>query len=426
MVFSARQAKLLGPGEHIIVDEAPGLRLVASAMRKTWTYRFKSPVDGRMRQVALGQWPEVPLAAAIGIWDELRQRRDAGEDLSKEKKRAAAVIKAKADLKLQDGVYTCAQLIEDYLVGHIERNRKKKGAVETRRLMTGYTKTIALIEPERLKRTHAFSLLEALAQKAPVLANSLRTELGAAWDYALDAGRIPEETPNWWRQILRGKLRSKGKIVQGKHQGRQLRSLDGQEVAKLIQFLPNFTALNDDLLTLYLWTGARGAEIVQMCGNEITEEADGWWWTVPREKLKMARNELVTDLRVPLIGRSLQVVRRRRQLYGDGYLFPSRVGGHVAQKVVGVAVWIVRPTTPVRAGTTPQPRLHVKSWAPHDLRRTVRTTLAVLGCSHDVGESVIGHLLPGDSATYNRHAYDAERREWLTKLAQHWEQLAAQ
>ena len=91
-----------------------------------------------------------------------------------------------------------------------------------------------------------------------------------------------------------------------------------------------------------------------------------------------------------------------------------------------MAVWIVRPTTPVRAGTTPQPRLHVKSWAPHDLRRTVRTTLAVLGCSHDVGESVIGHLLPGDSATYNRHAYDAERREWLTKLAQHWEQLAAQ
>ena len=54
MVFDARRAKLLAPGEHIIVDEAAGLRLVASATRKTWTYRFKSPVDGRMRWVAFG------------------------------------------------------------------------------------------------------------------------------------------------------------------------------------------------------------------------------------------------------------------------------------------------------------------------------------------------------------------------------------
>jgi hypothetical protein len=36
----------------------------------------------------------------------------------------------------------------------------------------------------------AFSLLEGVAVKTPVLANSLRSELGAAWDYALDAGRV--------------------------------------------------------------------------------------------------------------------------------------------------------------------------------------------------------------------------------------------
>ena len=52
MRFDARRAKLLAPGEAIIVDDAPGLRLVATATRKTWTYRYKSPVDGRMRQVA--------------------------------------------------------------------------------------------------------------------------------------------------------------------------------------------------------------------------------------------------------------------------------------------------------------------------------------------------------------------------------------
>lgn len=59
MSFNARRAKALQPGEHIIVDHAPGLRLVATATRRTWTYRYKSPVDGGMRQIAMGQWPEM-------------------------------------------------------------------------------------------------------------------------------------------------------------------------------------------------------------------------------------------------------------------------------------------------------------------------------------------------------------------------------
>ncbi len=36
-------------------------------------------------------------------------------------------------------------------------------------------------------------------------------ELGAAWDYALDAGRLPENTPNGWRRIVHGRLRGKGR-----------------------------------------------------------------------------------------------------------------------------------------------------------------------------------------------------------------------
>jgi integrase len=66
------------------------------------------------------------------------------------------------------------------------------------------------------------------------------------------------------------------------------------------------------------------------------------------------------------------------------------------------------------------------AWTPHDLRRTVRTTLAALGCPDVVGEAVLGHAPAGIVGVYNRHAYDAERRHWLTRLAQHWETLAPQ
>lgn len=430
MVFDARQAKALAAGGHIIVEEAPGLRLVATSTTRTWTYRFKSPVDGRMRQVALGKWPEVPYTMALARWGELRRQRDDGLDPAMLKKQQGQEKKQEA-LQARKGKYLVATLIEEYLQGHVLRHRKPKGYTETRRLMSPpYTAAIWSMEPHQVKRKDAFALLEELGGRAPVLANSLRTELGAAWDYALDAGRIPEETPNWWRQILRGKLRSRGKIVGGEHQGRVLRHLSSAEVAKLLAFLPNFTALIEDLLTLYLWTGARGAEIVQMEAHEITSEEDGWWWTVPREKLKMARSDLLVDQRVPLVGRALAVVQRRLALHPTGYLFrvvPRRGAcGHVAQKVVGVAIWSVRPDTVtdrLPAGRTKV--LDIPAWAAHDLRRTVKTTLASLGCPESVSEAVLGHIPPGVLAVYNRHTYDKERREWLTRLAEHWELLAA-
>ncbi|MGY6275113.1 hypothetical protein [Methylomonas sp. MgM2] len=71
-----------------------------------------------------------------------------------------------------------------------------------------------------------------------------------------------------------------------------------------------------------------------------------------------------------------------------------------------------------------RPRLTVAHWAPHDLRRTSRTLLAKLGCPDAVGETIIGHMLPGVVGTYNRHQYDDEKSFWLFNLSEHLELLA--
>ncbi len=144
-----------------------------------------------------------------------------------------------------------------------------------------------------------------------MLAARLRMELGSAWHYALDAGRLPENTPNWWREVLRGRLKSKGRKVEGKYTGTQKRVLSLDELGTLIRWLPNFSLTVADALTLYIWTGTRGGEIVAIESTEITEEADGLWWTIPKEKTRGLHNERATDLRVPLIGRAEVVVRRR-------------------------------------------------------------------------------------------------------------------
>ena len=54
-------------------------------------------------------------------------------------------------------------------------------------------------------------------------------------------------------------------------------------------------------------------------------------------------------------------------------------------------------------------------WTPHDLRRTLRTRLAEISVSDIIAERVMGHKLQGMLGVYNRHGYDAEKRDALTK-----------
>ncbi len=108
MRFDPRSAKLLQPGEHLLVDGCPGLRLACNATRKTWTYRYE--IDGRMKQKAFGHWPEMPLHQAVEEWGKLR---------SPESKRQ---IKAPSD-------YPVRQLLDDYIKGHLTPSRTLLSAI---------------------------------------------------------------------------------------------------------------------------------------------------------------------------------------------------------------------------------------------------------------------------------------------------------
>ena len=425
MQFDARAAKALQPGAHLTIDGCPGLRLEATQTRRAWTYRYRSPVDSRMRQIGLGRWPTMSFPAAAAEWERLRAVRDAGADpaLSKRQARVAErEARATAKQELADRGYTVRVLCEDYLVGHVDRARKAKGAIEVRRMFDTMLGPLEAETASTLTRRQCFDLLESV-QHIPVQAAKLRAELGAAWDYALDAGRIPDSTPNWWRQIMRGRLRSKGKKIAGESIGTSKRALSAAEAGALITWLPNFPRLIEDALTVYLWTLARGAEIMAMESREVTKEKDGWWWTVPKTKTKNARHANATDFRVPLVGRALDVVRRRIEVH-EGFLFPSPgEGGHVLQKTIQTAVHYHQPYSKTRPEHA-RPRLQVTHWSPHDLRRTSRTFLTSLECPDDVGEAMLGHMQEGVKGVYNLHTYDKQRRVWINRLSAHLEELA--
>jgi hypothetical protein len=61
----------------------------------------------------------------------------------------------------------------------------------------------------------------------------------------------------------------------------------------------------------------------------------------------------------------------------------------------------------------------LKPWALHDLRRTVRTGLGMLGVLPHVAEAVLNHLPAKLIRTYDRNTYTAEKRDALERWANH-------
>lgn len=405
MGFDARSAKQLQPGNHIVVDDFPGLRLEATTAGKSWIYRYQS--DKKTRQIKIGQWPALSLPGAITKWQELKDARSLGVDPALAKK-AERQAKRKA-------VYTVAQAVEDYYQGHLLVNRQEVGANAVYARLVKAIESIESDAAESITRRVAFDLISGLAEN-PVLAKSVRNELGAAWAFALDAGLLPENTPNFWRDILAGKLRSKGAMRDGKRKGTAKRTLSEAELKTLLEVdLKRFSQQVRDFLMIQIWTCTRGAEIVQMRHDQITDEKDGAWWTVPKEFTKGRNNPNATDLRVPLDGRALEIVQRLR--LQKGLLFPSvsRQGviGPQKQTYMQSKVNYLQPYCKQKPEHVRE-RLTVTHWSPHDLRRTGRTMLAQLGCPREVAESILGHVMPGVEGVYNIYQYDPERRHWLT------------
>lgn len=407
MYFDPRAAKLLKAGGHMLVQGCDGLRLVASESRKTWTYRYR--VGKLMKQIRLGHWPVMSVSEAVASWQAASDGRASGVDPRKAKQAAKPVA-----------VYSVADLVQDHITGHLLTSRKDAGAKAASRLlgrMLDDWPDIAKSPAESITRAQVFAIVDAL-KGTPSNAQKTRSLCGAAWSQAHDAGKLPDSAPNWWREVLRGKIKSKGKIVGGVHEGRKHRVLSIDEVRQLLVWLPNMHQLGQDMTILYLWTCTRGSEIVSMRPEHIRQEGAVTWWTIPLHLTKNAHRDGASDLRVPLIGRALEVVKTRLANVGKtGFLFEDLKGQQYRQAFYSSYINSLQPgSAKVKARSGDGLVIPVSGWTPHDLRRTGRTNLAALGCQQDVAEAILGHMPAGIVGVYNRHNFDLERVEWLGRL----------
>jgi integrase len=146
----------------------------------------------------------------------------------------------------------------------------------------------------------------------------------------------------------------------------------------------------DRYVRFLLLTAVRRSEASDMHRREVA----GDLWTIPADRMK-GKVEFV----VPLSGLA-------QELLSDGKGFPFSTDGG-ATPISGFSKF--KAAFDKACG--------VSDWTLHDLRRTARSLMSRAGVSPDIAERVLAHKIGGVRGIYDRHAYLAEKRDALGRLA---------
>jgi integrase len=183
--------------------------------------------------------------------------------------------------------------------------------------------------------------------------------------------------------------------------GPRERALSDAEAATVFLACPE----NDygRIIQLLMLTGCRREEIGSLEWSEIDLEAEVI--TLPPSRTKNGQEHIV-----PLSNAAVAILKsipRRNRVH----VFGIGTGGY--------AGWSKGKAAIDKAAKLKQ------HWTVHDLRRTVRTGLGMLGVLPHVAEAVLNHLPAKLIRTYDRNAYTAEKRAALDMWANHIQQITS-
>jgi integrase len=236
--------------------------------------------------------------------------------------------------------------------------------------------------------------------KAPRVATQLLSRVRCAYAHAIEQGRLPDD------------FMSPTLGIKGAPQVRRRRALTDAELATFMKWLPStsYSRTVREAMSLVLLTGCRSGEVIAALWRDIDLHRGVW-------TIRETKNGEPHDVMLP---RQAVELLKSREGMDRVFVFPSpRAGRHVAQKVLGFAQYYARRSD----GDKPAQDPIEVPWTVHDLRRTVATGLAKLGCSRVVQDRILNHVDSSVSAIYDRHYYDAEARNWLQKWADSLETL---
>jgi integrase len=377
-MITQAQIDHLADGQQI---EAQGLRARRRGGTVTYDYRYRLP-GGPQQQKALRP-VGISLKQAIAEANKLRGAVAAGNDVASQAREQAARVAATLDV-----------VLDAWIVAKGSEYRSLPNIIST--LKNHIRPQFGATSVYDLQSDKLFDHFAALSERIPETARQARKYLSWAlrWYRAKDSNYRKLASP----------IPDAGEVLA--EANKRTRVLSTDEIRDVWHAAVEVNGTYGALVRLLLLTGCRRSEIAELQADEIThDDRRGHHILIPAARMKANKEHAVPLL--PAIRALLP--------QGQGELLSIQ---HFANCKMRLDSAIARRREV--EGRAPMP-----AWVLHDLRRTVRTRLSVLGVRDDVAEAILAHVRPGIVGVYDQYDRWEERCADLARWAAHLEQIVA-
>ncbi|HEY6320168.1 MAG TPA: site-specific integrase [Thermoanaerobaculia bacterium] len=277
------------------------------------------------------------------------------------------------------------------------RRRERSVREDERKLKVEVLPGWAARRVAEIRRADVLRLIEDSRERGGVCSNRTLALVRAVFQYAVDREELDA---NPALRIPRRYLYAE--------QPRE-RVLTRDELRAVLAVVDELGPVVGGAFRMILATAQRPGEVLRMRWEEIGRDTGGSYWQLADDAAKTGRGH-----RVPLSGPALAVLDTLRPLTSSTpwvFASPSPRGD-------GPMRWLWHPADRLRRSSG------VSDFTPHDLRRTAATLMGERGVRPDVIERVLNHTPAKIARTYNRAAYDAEKRQALAILGELIESLS--
>lgn len=373
-----------------------------------WIWQGK--VNGKTRQVRLGRYPQMGVAAARQAATELTDNRDAAKfeqaSLALPRIRpskAEPIVAIFAEEPTTAGKKDMDWLWSEYMkrdcVG--QASAKEKQRCWDRDLKP----EIGDIPYDELTYDDVADVIAEIAEDRPSHANHLVSYIKRCLRWAVTKGRP-------FTKLKEDPIRD---LVKPSDVSSRSRALSEQEIGWFFRTVEAFDDRDGfaSALTLLLYNGNRRSEIFRMPWSEYAEKTG--IWTIPGERTKNG-----DPLLLPLAETSRSILKARREATkGRSYVFTASKGDKPFNQF-SKRLQAFRESFEAIAKKEMGKDYVVENWTIHDLRRTLSTGMNGLVndegdplISGEIVERVLNHRLGKIAGTYNLHDYKAEKRRAL-------------
>lgn len=389
--FENLEAK--GSGRTDYYDEAtPGMLVRVSPKDKAGkihksfivVYRHK----GRQRRLTLGSSP--PLTLRDGRDLAIQALRDAalGEDPA-----SAKTAARKAE--------TFTELANEYLERY-SKPRKKSWKEDERLINNVLIPVFGSVKAVDISRADIRRLLEKIAETAPVSANRTLAAVRKIFNWGVSQDII-RQNPCYM-------------IAAPGEEKQRDRVLTEDEIKFLWTEFENEQEPVASTFKLRLLTAQRGGEVHSIEWKDL--DLVNAWWTIPADK---AKNGLAH--RVPLSPPAIRIFHELRRLQDksktrkdSSWVFPARrIKGKSIKKEGSEEYGHLGSVQ--KAIERMRKRTGITDFRAHDLRRTAASLMTGMGIPRLTVSKILNHVESGVTQVYDRHSYDAEKRDALDKWA---------